>query len=1420
MNKSHYWTLGLVAAGLAVVALALLLVAPQLVRAGTHDVGVGGNIQGAIYAASPGDTIRVQAGTFNESLQITKSLTLEGGYDGTFASRNPRDTILNGASPVVDISGAGVDVTVDGFEITGGSAPDGGGIYVDVDTDSRVVIHDNFIHDNNATDDGGGIYADVEVRSDLEITDNDVMSNTTTAGGGHNGAGIYAENMMSGTLVMSGNNINYNASGNNYGGFYAYVDYFGQFTIEDNVVMSNTATTASTDDYGGFYFAAEDNSHGTFDRNQVIGNRASDDYGGGKVYIAYNSSATFYDNEFRGNAANGTGSSEYYGGLYLDVEYHSQVTGDNLKVVDNISGNYYGGGYVYAYANSSAILPHTRITGNDAGSDYGGMRFKAYDHCTIEVPNLYVYDNRALGGDVGGVYLDADDGQDTVIATNAQVISNTASSDGGGVYVYADDGGLVDLTGSLFERNEADYGGGLYVSDIEEGSTLLLGHTEFLTNTAASSGGGAYFEYGPTYGSYLELSYAEFISNTAETGDGGGFYMDEFYYNVMSEVSIQADHLTFLRNRAADYGGAFYLEDAYEGSGKLIFDDGVYKDNTAGDYGGAVYFEYCYDGCYLTMSRNLFEDNEATASDGGAVYFYEAYQGSEVHFDDNKFYDNEAGGDGGAFFSDYFAEDGAVGTFDRNELTGNTAGDEGGAVYIYDFAYYGGVTSFNENVVKGNRSGGDGGGVYLYYPAYGGSRAEFKDNVIVGNVISSTSDYDGGGLYVYEVDEGSILWMTGNVITGNLATGYGGGLYWDDDIDYGSVVYFEDNLLNDNYAGEDGGGCYFEGEWEYGNRVYFNNNEVNRNVAEGDYGGCYICDIYEGTVVDMKNNQFNDNSAGEDFGALYVQHVSDGSVLTFWDNEVIGNRAGMTDTQVLGGDGGGLWLDDIYGGSIVDMRRNTILSNTAYLSGTTGGEYAGMYAYVDRGGWLKMGENLIAANTAQDSYAGLSVEMDGSFGADGSRLTMIHNTIQANKAITESGGLYIYGEDDSRYLLRRNRIVGNQAATKGGLWIENGDTTNPLSGILKNNLIAGNLGSGLYLYDADLDSTNDTIADNPDYGIMMSGTLTTTAWLSNTILWGNTSAFTSSHPTTQTMVATYSDIEGGWPGTGNINQDPLFVNAAAGDYHLQATSPAVDQVAPATAPPIDLEGIPRPVPAGGQADMGAFEWFRAGVTLAPDRASTEDPGTVAAYDLTVTNDGNVADTFLLDVPVNPLGWTVAVVPPTVSLNPGASATVQVNVTVPAMATAGTLSQMTVRATSQSDGAVQDIAAIDTTVALVPAVSLEPDREAGGTPGVVVYEHTLTNLSNGSEAFLLTASSSEGWSVSVQPAAVTLAQGGTATVKVFVSVPAGAAPGTVDVTTVTATSQSDAAVSDTATDSTTREAFPYGVYLPLLYRASP
>jgi hypothetical protein len=55
------------------------------------------------------------------------------------------------------------------------------------------------------------------------------------------------------------------------------------------------------------------------------------------------------------------------------------------------------------------------------------------------------------------------------------------------------------------------------------------------------------------------------------------------------------------------------------------------------------------------------------------------------------------------------------------------------------------------------------------------------------------------------------------------------------------------------------------------------------------------------------------------------------------------------------------------------------------------------------------------------------------------------------------------------------------------------------------------------------------------------------ATLTNCILWG-----CPFPQITGAITITYSNIEGGWPGEGNINIDPLFADPASGDYHLKS----------------------------------------------------------------------------------------------------------------------------------------------------------------------------------------------------------------------------------------------------------------------------
>jgi uncharacterized membrane protein len=241
------------------------------------------------------------------------------------------------------------------------------------------------------------------------------------------------------------------------------------------------------------------------------------------------------------------------------------------------------------------------------------------------------------------------------------------------------------------------------------------------------------------------------------------------------------------------------------------------------------------------------------------------------------------------------------------------------------------------------------------------------------------------------------------------------------------------------------------------------------------------------------------------------------------------------------------------------------------------------------------------------------------------------------------------------------------------------------------------------------------------------------------------------------------------------------------------------------------------VPVGGDADIGAYEWRLPGVTLTPDLSASPDPGTQAVFTHTVENTGNAQDTFEVSA-VSANGWSVQVVPAQVTVAAGSSATVMVMVDVPAGLAAGTTDTINVAATSVPNPAVVDGAQDEITVALVPALTFTPDRAAGALPGTLaVYEHTLTNNGNGSDTFHLSSISSQGWSGSTQPIAVTLAAGVSTTVKVYVSVPSGTAEGTVDAMTVTATSLGDGSVSAFVIDTTTAQGWPYSIFLPLVSR---
>jgi len=82
--------------------------------------------------------------------------------------------------------------------------------------------------------------------------------------------------------------------------------------------------------------------------------------------------------------------------------------------------------------------------------------------------------------------------------------------------------------------------------------------------------------------------------------------------------------------------------------------------------------------------------------------------------------------------------------------------------------------------------------------------------------------------------------------------------------------------------------------------------------------------------------------------------------------------------------------------------------------------------------------------------------------------------------------------------------------------------------------------------------------------------------------------------TDHNLVDGYRGDDGEIYGSDYVEGDPLFVNAAGADFHLQENSPAIDTGSPTDAPSDDFEGQARPSGAG--YDIGADEWLSSGPT--------------------------------------------------------------------------------------------------------------------------------------------------------------------------------------------------------------------------------
>ena len=124
-------------------------------------------------------------------------------------------------------------------------------------------------------------------------------------------------------------------------------------------------------------------------------------------------------------------------------------------------------------------------------------------------------------------------------------------------------------------------------------------------------------------------------------------------------------------------------------------------------------------------------------------------------------------------------------------------------------------------------------------------------------------------------------------------------------------------------------------------------------------------------------------------------------------------------------------------------------------------------------------------------------------------------------------------------------------------------------------------GGGIDNTDSSPTIANCTFKDNlADYGGGIDNYGDSNPNIVNCILWLNSAP--DGPGIYGDCAVSYSDVQGGWPGEGNIDADPCFVDAADYDFHLLSGSPGID----AGDPNSDCSN--EPWPNGFRINMGAY----------------------------------------------------------------------------------------------------------------------------------------------------------------------------------------------------------------------------------------
>ena len=355
----------------------------------------------------------------------------------------------------------------------------------------------------------------------------------------------------------------------------------------------------------------------------------------------------------------------------------------------------------------------------------------------------------------------------------------------------------------------------------------------------------------------------------------------------------------------------------------------------------------------------------------------------------------------------------------------------------------------------------------------------------------------------------------------------------------GSSPTIRNNIITGNETGFDGDGGAGIGCWNGASPIITNNIISDNICAPGGGGGGIRC--YDRCSPAITNCTFSRNS----LGGIKINNSNP----TISNCTFEGNLGGGVSSSSFSSP---IFINCTFignssktGGGMRVYESNPTLINCSFIQNVATMRGGGIWVY----GWDTASPTLINCTFAGNSAANYG---GGMYNRDSTRTTLVNCTFTGNSADDAGGAVYNYGYDWSvRITLNNCTFSGNSAA--------NG---------------------------------NDLACDSP-YGPPSNVQVT------NCILWDGENPIWNNDGSTITI--TYSDVHGDWPGEGNIDAAPCFVDPDGADdipgteddnLRLSTGSPCIDAGDPnyiAGPNETDLEGKPRVI--GGRVDMGAYEFL-------------------------------------------------------------------------------------------------------------------------------------------------------------------------------------------------------------------------------------